>query len=644
MRYVTRRGLALTACAVLIGSGTVACTSKPKTDTPDGAVSAFLAGWTARSFPSSLAFVDATGAPVTGTTVSADIAKLSGDLAAITPKFTPAKSVVTQTTATDTITVAWPLTANTVWSYQTKLQLTQKDNVWRPVWAPTVVHPKLTEGNAFALNRTPAPRGEILDGAGKPIITARPVVTVGVVKKDVTDANSLTASLKSAFDSVQVDVDISGLPAQIKAAGDTDFIEVVTLRRDVYDQIRGRIHDLPGTSFREDTLQLAPTKVFARALLGTVDAVTKERMDKSPGKYHVGDQVGFGGIEEAYDDRLRGTPGTALIIPGKGKTNDGTDIADTALFHVDPVAGLNVKTSLDVATQNAADKALVGQAKPAAVIAMRISDGALLGVANGPGASGLDLAMTAQVPPGSTFKAVTATNVLESGKANPDSQIACPQTLNVGGRVFTNFEGEAFGSTTLLVDFAKSCNTAFASLAPQLGGPDGLTKTAAQLGVGGKWSVGVDTFTGSVPSDGSNIDQAAAAFGQGKTLVSPVAMAGVAGAVARGRFIAPTVVTDPPVTGNDGPGQPLKAGTVSDLKKLMRAVVTSGTGVAVSNVPGGPVFGKTGTAEFDSDPAHAHSWFIGYQGDIAFAVFVNNGGVSTAGAVPIAKKLLDALH
>ena len=61
---------------------------------------------------------------------------------------------------------------------------------------------------------------------------------------------------------------------------------------------------------------------------------------------------------------------------------------------------------------------------------------------------------------------------------------------------------------------------------------------------------------------------------------------------------------------------------------MMRAVVTSGTGPASRRYQGGPVYGKTGTAEFDNNPNHAHSWFIGYQGDIAFAVFVENGGLS----------------
>jgi cell division protein FtsI/penicillin-binding protein 2 len=173
-------------------------------------------------------------------------------------------------------------------------------------------------------------------------------------------------------------------------------------------------------------------------------------------------------------------------------------------------------------------------------------------------------------------------------------------------------------------------------------GPNGLHNMASNLGIGQKWSAGVDTYTGSAPAGGSNVDQAAAAFGQGKTLVAPIDMLGAVGAVARGHWIAPTIVSDPPVTGNAAPGPDLKASTLADLKVLMRAVVTSGTGKKVLNVPGGPVFGKTGTAEHDGGADH--SWFVGYQGDLAFAIFVDSGGVSTGAAVPLTANFFNNLH
>jgi cell division protein FtsI/penicillin-binding protein 2 len=70
---------------------------------------------------------------------------------------------------------------------------------------------------------------------------------------------------------------------------------------------------------------------------------------------------------------------------------------------------------------------------------------------------------------------------------------------------------------------------------------------------------------------------------------------------------------------------------------MMREVVTSGTADSLKGLPGEPLYGKTGTAEFDDkDLNKTHSWFMGWKGDLAFAVFVENGGASTDTAVPAA--------
>ena len=641
MRERMRR-LASVAAVTVVGAGMLAaCSSGPPK--PDATVSAFLAGWKAHAFPASVVFEDSKGNAVANATVASQITALSGDLAKLPPTLTAAAAQVTKDNATDKISISWPITATTKWSYDTTMTLTLHNNKqWHVVWSPALVEPHLTAGDTIKIKAVAADRGAILDGSGQPMVTAQQVVTVGIQQSKVKDMNSLITALHNAFVSVHVDVDLSGVPDQVNKAGPNDFVTVVTLRNTVYQQIRSQIHDLPGTVFQSGTRQLAPTPVFAHALLGTVNDVTKEQMDKNPGKYHIGDQVGNGGIQQAYDDRLRGTPGLTIVIPGKSDAAGGFR-PDNELFHIDAVAGQPVKTSIDVRIQNAADATLAHEPKPAAIIAMSISTGKILAVANGPGSPGFDIALEAQVPPGSTFKTVTATNVLESGKLTPQSIVNCPPLFTVQGRSFKNAESEQFGPVPLLTDFAKSCNTAFASLYDKLG-HNGLSTTAAQLGIGAKWSVGVPTFTGSVPPDGEPVDQAAAAFGQGKTLVSPVAMIADVGTLARGNFIAPTVIDDPPVANNPGPGQPLKPTTVANMKTMMRAVVTSGTGVKCNGIPGGPVFGKTGTAEFDSNPADTHSWFIGYQGDVAFAVFVQNGGLSTAAAVPLAKIFLTSLQ
>ena len=77
----------------------------------------------------------------------------------------------------------------------------------------------------------------------------------------------------------------------------------------------------------------------------------------------------------------------------------------------------------------------------------------------------------------------------------------------------------------------------------------------------------------------------------------------------------------------------------------MRLVVTDGTGAALKSVAGGPVFGKTGTAEYGSaNPPDTRAWFVGWQGTVAFAVLVEEGKSGGAVAAPIAKAFLTNLQ
>jgi cell division protein FtsI/penicillin-binding protein 2 len=322
-------------------------------------------------------------------------------------------------------------------------------------------------------------------------------------------------------------------------------------------------------------------------------------------------------------------------------TGDGTASGTNRVaFHSDAGPGSDVKTTLDRKVQEAADKVLAGATKSTAIVAVRISDGAILAVANN---GAYNNALLGQVPPGSMFKAVTATNLLDAGKLTPSSLVDCPKSLNVEGYTITNAGGEVLGKVPLIDDFAQSCNTAFASLAPELG-PTGLRDTAKVLGIGETWDIGLDAYTGSVSANGGKSEQAAAAFGQGKTLVSPLVMASAAASIARGQFKQPKLVTDPAVSKPAADGPALKQSTVDAMKLMMRKVVTDGTGTKCKNVPGAPIYGKTGTAEHDTaHPELTHSWFMGFRGDIAFAVFVEDGGSSIAAAVPLTAQFFTAL-
>ncbi len=639
---------ALLAAAALVGGGLVGCSRGPG---PESAISDFLTGWRTGQFAPSLHLISSSGAALTGEAVATEITTLSGDLATVKPTLKAGKATVGKDDAAAPIDVSWPIEDGVTWSYRTSLRLRRNDGKWDPIFEPSVIAAQLADTDKMTVRITSAERGSILDGSGQALVSKQPVVNVGIQPNLISNQASLISALDSAFKSANVDVDLSDLPNQIKAASPTSFVPVVTLRQAVYNRIRSQIHDLDGTVFTTGTMELAPTSTFARALLGTVGDVTKERMDKNPGKYQIGDQVGFGGLAEAYDDRLRGRSGVSVVaVPAKPTGNatsnsgdgDSSDDQGKTLFTSAPVAGKSIKTTLDQKTQRAAETALTMTQQPSALIAIRISDGAILAVANGPGAQGQDLALDASVPPGSMFKTVTATNLLQAGKVNVNTTVDCPQTLTVDGYTIHNSEFEQLGSVPLHEDFAKSCNTAFASLAPKLG-PTGLADTGKQLGVGIPWDLGIDAYTGKVSANGNAAEQAAAAFGQGKTTVSPVVMAGMAAAVQRGQWKQPHLVLDPAPAHPAADGAPLKQSTVAALKQMMREVVTDGTAVRDKSVPGAPIYGKTGTAEHDNKPTPTHSWFMGYRGDIAFCVFVEDGGMSTDAAVPIAGRFFTVL-
>ena len=126
------------------------------------------------------------------------------------------------------------------------------------------------------------------------------------------------------------------------------------------------------------------------------------------------------------------------------------------------------------------------------------------------------------------------------------------------------------------------------------------------------------------------------------SLASPLQMASVAAAVAAGRWHAPLLVTTP-----KRPAPPavpaLNPVVDSTLHSFMASVVRAGGTAAGAGLPADS-FGKTGTAEFGSgNPPQTHAWFIGFRGDLAYAVIVEGGGVGGSVAAPIAAAFLRSL-
>ena len=520
----------------------------------------------------------------------------------------------------------WRVPVIGAWGYETEARLVRAAERWRVDWGPTIVHPFVDGVARLGTTRDPARRGRIVDRVGRAVVTERAVTRVGVEAGEV-DAPATTARQLGRV----LDVDARSLAAAIRAAGPAQFVEAALLRRADYRRRRGQLRGIDGLTTVEGTAPLSPSRGFARALLGTVALATAEQLEALGDTARPGDLVGQSGLQAALARRLGGAPSRRVVLRVDGTARD-------TLLERGGAGSKTVRTTLSVRAQRAAESALGGRSDEAALVAVQPSTGDVLAVANRPTGSTFDRAVEGRYPPGSTFKVVSTAALVRDGLSAGDT-VACPRTLRIGGRPFRNFEGGGGGAPPFAQDFAQSCNTAFASLAPRLGATD-LRSVARDYGLGEPLKLPVAAPRASVPRVDDVASRAAAMIGQDRVLASPLSMAGVAAAVADGRWRAPRLLS----TDSRRAGRALPARERDTLRTLMRRVVTGGTGVAVRDVPGA-VRGKSGTAEFgDGEPLRTHAWFIAYRDDLAVAVLVENGSAGGKVAAPIAARFLRALQ
>ncbi|TQL94808.1 MecA-like transpeptidase family protein [Actinoallomurus bryophytorum] len=288
-----------------------------------------------------------------------------------------------------------------------------------------------------------------------------------------------------------------------------------------------------------------------------------------------------------------------------------------------------VRTTLDRRLQTAADRA-VGSA-PAALVALRPSTGEIVAIADRlEEPKGALLGLN---PPGSTFKVITGAAVLDGGMS-PGASVACPAVTVAAQRTIHNAGDFALGSVPLTRAFAESCNTTFARLGVTAG-THRLADAAKAFGFGSHFDPGVAAYSGDFPKDAQGNALAEASIGQGKVQATTLDMAVVAAAVGDGTYRSPRLVVEHLVGHREA--RRLPAAVAGGLRSMMGAVVSYGT-AAHAHLPAG-THGKTGTAEYGS-AGHTHAWFIGYRGDLAFAVYVERGGEGGKVAAPIAARFL----
>lgn len=339
------------------------------------------------------------------------------------------------------------------------------------------------------------------------------------------------------------------------------------------------------------------------------------------------------GLREKYGKTAGGKAGIELrVVRGKGSKS-----ADKTLLELSEGTPGTVRTTLNPTLQAAAEDQVAKKAR-SSVVVLRPSTGEILAVANA--SKGFNTAFQGSLAPGSTMKVITSSLLIEKGLASANEAHPCPKYFTYGGWKFQNDDKFLIKGGTFKASFARSCNTAFISQAPELD-DNSLTEQAQQVfGLGlNNWSVGVSTFDGAVPVQ-SQAQMAAELIGQGGVRMNPLNMASVSATVKSGVFHQPYLVS-PDVDGRElaTAARTMSAGTLSQLRELMGYTAAYGTAAEAMSGVGGDVGAKTGSAEVDGQKK-PNGWFTAYRGDLAAAGVVQAAGHGGETAGPIVAALL----
>ena len=537
------------------------------------------------------------------------------------------------------------------------------------------------ENRIRLLARNPV-RGRILDRNGQVLVSSRLTYSLYLQPKLVNDQNwpALRAQLSQ----------LMGLPeAQLEekrrqGPGQQRFrIELASeLTPQQVLRFREQSNSLKGAEVDLDVLRSYPHGSLAAHTLGYTQPITEQEYKSLAKKgYQIRDRIGRIGLEAAFEPHLRGAWGGQMV-----EVNAMGEI-QRILGDRPSKAGKDLRTTIDLELQRAAEEALKG--KPGgAIVALNPTTGAILALAsrptfdpnffsksfttqqeydalfNSPAKPLLSRAMSAY-DPGSTWKAVTAMAGMESGKFPPNTKLATRGCITYGGHCFPDHNGAGFGTIGYEDALSFSSNTFFYQVGVGAGSIAlhnaalslGFTKpTGIEIGyeespglVGNeRWAAQGRGWAKPGTTPWIPEDMASMSIGQSVVQITPLQLARAYAVFANGGYLITPHLVDQGLDWTDPPRRTkveLQPSTLATIARGLRKVVSNGTGAGmnVPNLP--PVAGKTGTAE-DSTGGPDHAWFACFapypNGQIVVVAFAQNTpGGGSVHALPMARKVLE---
>ena len=590
---------------------------------------------------------------------------------------------------------------------------------------------RAAQNNQLRTIRLQAPRGPILDHDGRILVTNVAGTEVQIWPTDLPKRRAdRIAELRTLARVVHVP--LSQILADIRRHRH-DPLTPVRVKDGIGQAVAGylteRQEDFRGVKVVNTYLRAYPHGSLAAHVLGYVGEISAAQLEQLKGEtYRAGDVIGQAGVEATYDKYLRGAPGQAqLVVDSLGRPLSNFSPATL------PRPGNAVRLTLDLKLQQAAEQALqIGlqdahaslctgcwAANGGALVALDPRDGSIRALASWPNYRpslyvgrvtrraldaagltartakqdnypGLDRALDAAYPAGSTWKPVTALAAIEEGILDPYAPLACTGSFHIAGQTFHNWDPYVDQAMDLPTALAASCDTYFyqvgerfygmpARLGPRLqawasrfgfGEPTGVDLGPEQSGLLPTPDWRKATYTKRSDPEGWQIDRlwkpgdsVQLAIGQKDLLVTPLQMARFYAMIANGgKLVTPHVLMDVEQPSSGGPrGRTLPARTfpppestgvsASALdvvrKGLLEATHASfGTSSAIfGNFPV-PIAGKTGTAEKVVDlgggyrPLLDQAWWCGYgpadDASLVVCALIENGGHGGTAAAPAA--------
>ena len=502
----------------------------------------------------------------------------------------------------------------------------------------------------------PAPRGQITDRNGIPLAQTRVSYDLCVVFPtpfDFTDqqivnfVNQQAASAR-AFTTRPVAFSEEAAVQHYRNRGAIPFDIAMDLPDDEVAKAQG--HLPTGLTLRGVYVRIYPQGSLAGQVVGYTGRTSRESTRTLQNNEPLWpESEGREGIEQTFDDQLRGRPGQLNLTFDKDGNKTGERIA------APPEPGYNVVTTLDADMQRLAEKILQKRAKRGALVVMDPNSGEVLVLASWPTINPNDFVPTiseekfkkiasdpnipmlprayrSAYPAGSTFKVFVGVAGFETHSIEPTEEFDCPSSLEIGNIVFRNWKKTDSGELDFRQALAQSCNTWFYQAGQKIGSR-ALVNWAKRFGLGAKTGILLNgEADGRIPTDEYmeqtyhrrilGGDLANLSIGQGDILISPLQMAQAMCALANGGTLYQAKIARQVQTLNNEvvyaysprAKDVFKLGSVTmeQLRKAMTEVVSDGTGGAaeLKNVK---VAGKTGTAQWGpKKKERTAAWFAGF--------------------------------